>query len=393
MIHDAQDVEGDRMLLEREVLHNRLRCLLLDSKEKDKVYVSLHVGTGYGDRIIANNSKLTWVGSGTTNMMMNIRKEKIKAKFPDLEVHSIVTMDTATMLVAIPAPHLEDVMEHFLSSMLTEKINEEEFEEQKAVSQHQFTENLKNISFRAMMEIQKFAMPNRLYSVPLIKQDLKEVQFGDVEILQQAFFHPDNIVLVICGDMENPQWRSTLQQRHISFHQDHSTARHVYKRNADTMDQKLELQAEESYNIGAIVFRSQHVNFTLEEELLFLHVIGASILPQGYQIEVSADHASVIYHATHDKWYKQALRTTIWSNNKFEQAKRKAFKQYHYLKENDANKFSFLLGQLAVKNVDLHRLLDMEETLSFARFRSYIDVIKESMAETKIHYSNGGGRK
>lgn len=389
MLHDVQDVEGDRMLLEREILHNGLRCLLLDSKEKDKVYISLHVGAGYGDRIIANNNKMAWVGSGTTNILMNIRKKKLQSTFPNLEVQSIVTMDTSTMMLELPTHRLEEGIEHFLSSLLIDEIGKDEFEEQRAASEHQFAENVNNITFRAMMEIQKYAMPNRLYSVPLIKQDLKEVQFEDVGILQQAFFHPNNSVLVVCGDMDNVDLKNILQKQSITLQLD-TRARHVYKRKSDLANQKIELEAIESYKIGAIVFRSEQVNFSLEEELLFLQIIGASIFKESHQVEVSADHSSIIYHTSTDRWYKQALLTTIWSKNKFQQAKGKVFEQFHYLKENDANKFSFLLGQLAIKNIDLHRLMEMEDTLSFERFRSYNDVVKGTMAETKIHYSKGG---
>lgn len=390
MLHDVQDMEGDRMLLEREILHNGLRCLLLDSMEKDKVYISLHVGSGYGDRIIANDNKMTWVGSGTTNILMHIRKKKLQDKFPDLKIQSIVTMDTATMMLELPPQRLEEGIEQFLSSLLIDEISKEEFEDQRAVSEQQFSENVNNITFRAMMEIQQYAMPNRLYSVSLIKQDLKEVQFEDIGILQQAFFHPNNTVLVVCGDMDNVDLKSILQKQSITFHQMDTRARHVYKRKADLADQKLELQATESYKIGSIVFRNEQIDFSLEEELLFLQIIGASIFTESHQVEVSADHSSIIYHASSDRWYKQSLLTTIWSKNKFQQAKKKAFDQFHYLKENDADKFSFLLGQLAVKNIDLHRLMEMEEMLSFESFRSYIDEVKETMAETKIHYSNGG---
>ncbi|GAA0303951.1 hypothetical protein GGQ92_001767 [Gracilibacillus halotolerans] len=378
------------MLLEKQVLHNRLRCLFIDSNERDKVYVSLHIGSGYGDRIIAKNGDMEWVGSGTTNILLNIRKNQMKAKRPDLNFQSIITMDTATLFVEVPVSEVEEITEIMLASLQWEDIEEEEFIEQKKASKRAFLENLDHVSFRAMMEIQAYAFPNRLFSVSLIEQDLEEVQFEDVLTLQQAFFHPDNSVLVICGDMNKINVKDKIEKQQMPYEKPKFPAKHVYKRAAELVDQEISQQANTSYFIGSLAFRSERIGFSLEEEHVFLQIIGEVIFKKDFQVEVNKDHASIIYQTSLKTRYKQALLATIWSKNKFEQAKAKVYERYRYVKDNDAGMYSFIYGQFAVKDLDLSQLLLEEEILGFDRFREYIDCVQNTMAETKIHYSNGG---
>lgn len=384
------EVKGDRMLLEKQVLPNRLRCLFIDSNEREKAFISLHIGAGYGDRMIAKNSNMQWIGAGTTNILMNIRKNQMKEKRPDLNFRSAVTMDTATIFVEVSITEVEEVIEIMLSSLLREEIEREEFVRQKQVSTNAFLKNLEHIVFRSMMEIQTYALPNRLFNLSLIKQDLEEVQYEDVLDLHQAFFHPNNIVFVACGDMDHIKIKKQLETQRIPYERPKFPAKHVYKRAAELVDQEINQQANTSYFIGSLAFRSESVDFSLEEEQVFLQMIGSVIFKQDFQVEVSKDQASIIYFTSPDTRFKQALLTTIWNKNKFEQAKMKVYEQYRYIKENDASMYSYMFGQFAVKDLDLSKLLQQEEALKFNRFREYIDCVKDKMAETKIHYSNGG---
>lgn len=368
------------------------KCMFLETEDEDVFYVSFSFGSGYGDRLVAENEDMHWVGSGSSNILINIKKDRIKSSLPDSEVTSLVTMDTANLGVKIKTSVFKEVIDQLINIMFFEEISENEFEFQKKKSRKNFNQHIKYTEFLSFMEIQEYASPNRLYKVPLIQNDLAEVQYEDLLMLDRSLFSIVNTVTVISGSVNHSGIKEWLGKRGYSPKNRRNTISHVYRdQNYRMEDNRLvKNKFDDNRSIGTLVFRNAPMRFSMEEEEVCLQIIGNMVVGGEYSVDVTRDAASIIYEKDESTHVKSKLLSTIWNESKFVKARKKVNDQLNDLKKNDAEQFSLVLGQYAIQNKNMLKIMELTENLSLERFQTYIQQVRENMVETKIIYSTGG---
>src|SRR5690625_5752917 len=85
------------MFQHKYIGNNKLRCIFLETVSHEEVYISISYASGYGDRLITENNEMMWVGSGSSNILTNIKRNQLQEKFPELELNAQIAMDTSTI--------------------------------------------------------------------------------------------------------------------------------------------------------------------------------------------------------------------------------------------------------------------------------------------------------
>src|SRR5699024_5311461 len=113
---------GMKVQLIKKNYSDVFKCMFLESSDEDVFHVTFSFGSGYGDRLVSENQNILWVGSGSSNIVTNIKRNKITAAFPDVEVTSMVTMDTANLGVKIKADIFKETIHPLLDIIFFEEI-------------------------------------------------------------------------------------------------------------------------------------------------------------------------------------------------------------------------------------------------------------------------------
>ncbi len=383
--------EGDGSDLEKLIESRKLTTLLIDSGKRENVHVSLHFGAGLADRLVSENKKLTWVGNGSSTIVINLKKYNIQAECPEVDVETFVTMDTSSLVVTMKLENYEEVMEKVIRAVFLEELSQEEFEKERDRIIDVYDHNLQQVEYAAKTEIQMHAMPNRLFSPQLVRDDLRQMEFSDVIHLNQTLFQQNNVKLVVCGDLSHAGIKEWFEKNdHLLEDAPAHDVDRVNRQPHEFMDRHLVYQqAKDSYEIGTILFRKKKSGQSMAEEELFLRVIGEVVFQDHFFVQVAPDQSSIIYVGNQYVNYKNRIRTTVWNQKKFDEAKEKIRDQFNQIIEYDPKKFSVIFGQYAIKQIHLPDLLYETQADNFPQFIDYIRNVKEKMVETKLSYLKG----
>ncbi|WP_078577925.1 hypothetical protein [Salipaludibacillus agaradhaerens] len=378
------------MSREKQLLAGEVTHFFLNTPNQEGVCLSIHFGTGYGNRLISIDNNMRWIGSGSSNILINSLKNKIKSLYPSIECHVDVTMDTATLTLKMTVLEFKENVESLLSLLLSKEITAEEFEEQKALSYERFTTHLQNVTFRSLMDIQQYAIPNRTYSTDLIKQDLLDVSYEDIILLSNTLFKPINTVLVICGN-DTHELSQAINAKSLTFEQEDATsAYHVYKQNVYEDEIITKTHTNKQGAVGTLCFRNQPGAWSLEEEDMYLLIISDLLVEKDASVHVAKDYASIVYSGYESVDMKKKLLECVHCNeSQFTKAVENVQLKLRYLVEKSPEVFGRLFGQHAIQGKNLSQLLNPPKKVNFTNFINYINQMAPQVRETKIVYLEG----
>jgi hypothetical protein len=370
--------------------NNRLKCIFLEAASDKEAYISISYGAGYGDRLITENNEIMWVGGGSSNILTNIKKNQLQEKFPEFELNAQIAMDTSTINIKITDGSFSESIDPILETLFTEKITAAAFQQQKEKSTHDFTIHMKNPAFNSMMDIQEYAIPNRLFNTDLLQQDLLDVLYDDILLLNDTLFRPENAIMIaVCRDRDfnESNW---LEEKIEGETSGERQVQHVFKRYIFKNTVRQVYDSREDRSIGTLLFRNKPIDFQIEMELIYLQVIGAIIFQENYYVNIGRDYASIVYENRKGSEFLPIVLTMKWDEKEFYKARDQYYTRLQYVKSNDAEKFISILGQYFVRDIHLLHAINIIGSVTFESFLEYIEEIKIKLAEMKIIYSGGG---
>jgi len=377
---------------EEQLLSGKVTCVFLNTPTQDDVSISIHFGTGYGNRMVSIENKMNWVGSGSSNIIINIMKNRFKKSLPFIDANFDVTMDTTTLTLKMTALEFKEDIETIVTLLFSKDITKEEFEVQKALSYKQFTSHLENLKFRSLMEIQQYAIPNRTYSVELIKQDLLDVLHEDIILLNKSLFKPSNAYLVICSDNKNELSQVINEENSRIPAEENTAVYHVYKDNLYKDDVITKYHSNKQDSVGTLCFRDKQGSLPLEEEEAYLLIIGDLLFGSEASIHVAKDYSSIIYSGYESiQMKKKLLESVHFTESQFNKTIEGVQLKLRYLVEKKPDVFGKLFGQHAIQNKNLSKLINPPEKVNLTNFLNYINQIASHIKETKIVYLEGEG--
>jgi len=378
------------MFQHKYIGNNKLRCIFLETVSHEEVYISISYASGYGDRLITENNEMMWVGSGSSNILTNIKRNQLQEKFPELELNAQIAMDTSTINIKITEGFLKESINLILETLFVEDITMEAFQHQKELSQHDFELHMKNTTFNSMMDIQEYAIPNRLFNTALIQQDLMDVLYEDIVLLNETLFRPENAIMVIGYNDRNFSESKWLEEKIDSDKYGQREIHHVYKRNNYKNTVRKIYDSREERSIGTLLIRNKPIEIKLETELIFLQVIGLIIFKENYYVNIGKDYASIVYENRNEIDFLHRVMIEKWDEKEFYKARDSYYGGLQYVKTNDAGKFATILSQHFVQDINLLRTMNIFSDVTYEAFIDYIQIIKIKLAEMKIIYSGGG---
>jgi predicted Zn-dependent peptidase len=334
-----------------------------------------------------------WIGSGSSNILINSLKNKIKNLYSSIECDVDVTMDTTTLTLKMTVVEFKENVESLLSLLLSQEMTEEEFEEQKALSYERFTTHLQNVTFRSLMDIQQYAIPNRTYSTDLIQQDLLDVSYEDIILLNNSLFTPSNALLVICGN-DKYDLRQALNEKNLTIlDEKKDSIYHIYKQNLYKGEKITKMHSNKEGSVGTLCFRNEPGAWSLEEEEMYLLIISDLLVEKDASVHVAKDYASIIYSGYESVDMKKKLLDCVHCNEReFIKAVENVQLKLRYIVENNPDVFGRLFGQHAIQGKNLSQLLNPPMKVNFTNFTNFINYINQmapQVRETKIIYLEG----
>jgi hypothetical protein len=378
------------MFQHKEIGKNKLKCVFLETVSREEVYISISYGAGYGDRLINENNEMMWVGSGSSNILTNIKKKQLQEKFPDLELNAQNTMDTSTINIKITDGSFKDAIDPILEILFIEKVTLEAFKQQKELSTNDFEIHMKNPAFNSMMDIQEYAIPNRLYNIELLQQDLLDVLYDDILLLNDTLFRPENAMMIIGYHDRNFSESRWLEEKVEGRMTGERTVHHVYKRRNLKNTVRRIYDSREERAIGTLLIRNKPIDFKIETEIIYLQVIGSIIFQENYYVNIGKDYASIVYENREKIDFLQSVLTEKWDEKDFYKARDNYYASLQYVKSNDAGKFITILSQYFVRDINLLRMMNIFGGVTYEAFMDYIQAIKIKLAEMKIIYTKEG---
>jgi hypothetical protein len=372
----------------KNIGNNTLKCIFLETISHEETYISISYGAGYGDRLIAENDEMMWVGGGSSNILTNIKKSRLQEKFPDLELSAQITMDTSTINIKIANGSFKESIDTILETLFIEKVTEEAFQKQKELSINNFEIHMKDPAFNSMMDIQEFAIPNRLFNTALLQQDLLDVLYDDILLLNNTLFRPENAILIIGYNDRHFSEAKWISEKINGVTIGDRKVQHVYKRNNFRNTVRRIYDSMEKRSIGTLLIRNKPIDdYKIEEEIIYLQVIGAIIFQEGYYVNFGKDYASIVYENREEIDFSHRIATRKWLEADFYKARDQYYAGLQHIKTNDAGKFASILSQYAVKDINLFRTMNIFGEVTYEAFMEYIQAIKIKLAEMKIIYS------
>src|SRR5690625_2350671 len=374
----------------KSIGNNKLKCIFLETASQEEAYISISYGSGYGDRLITENNEMMWVGGGSSNILTNIKKNQLREKLPDLELNVQITMDTSTINIKIPDGSFTEFINPVLETLFTEKVSLAAFEQQKELSDHDFALHMKDPAFNSMMDIQEFAIPNRLFNTDLLQQDLADVLYDDILLLNNTLFRPENAIMVAAYQDRNFNEAKWLEEKIEGETGGERTVHHIFKRNNFRNMVRQIYDSREERAIGTLLFRNKPIDFKIEMELIYLQVIGYVVFEENYYVNIGKDYASIVYENRKELEFLPMVLKMKWNEKEFYKARDQYYTSLQYIKTNDAGKFISILGQYFVRDINFLRMMNIFGSITYEAFLEYMQAIKIKLAEMKIIYSGGG---
>ncbi|WP_164216030.1 hypothetical protein [Virgibacillus sp. YIM 98842] len=378
------------MFQHKPIGNNKLKCIFLEAASDQEAYISISYGAGYGDRLVTENNEMMWVGGGSSNILTNIKKKQLQEKFPGFELNVQITMDTSTINIKITDGMFTDAIDPILETLFTEKVTMEAFQQQKETSTHDFALHMKNPAFNSMMDIQEFAIPNRLFNTDLLQQDLVDVLYDDILLLNDTLFRPENAIMVAAYQDRNFNESNWLEEKIEGETAGERTVHHVFKRNNFRNMVRQVYDSREERAIGTLLFRNKPIDYKTEMELIYLQVIADIIFQENYYVNIGKDYASIVYENRGKLEFLPKVLTMKWDEKEFYKARDDYYTRLQYVKTNDAGKFISILGQYFVRDINFLSMMNIFDSVTYEAFLEYMQAIKIKLAEMKIIYSGGG---
>src|SRR5699024_9772093 len=151
----------------------------------------------------------------------------------------------------------------------------------------------------------------------LIQQDLIDVLYEDIVLLNETLFRPENAIMVIGYNDRNFSESKWLEEKIDSDKYGQREIHHVYKRNNYKNTVRKIYDSREERSIGTLLIRNKPIEIKLETELIFLQVIGLIIFKENYYVNIGKDYASIVYENRNEIDFLHRVMIEKWDEKEF----------------------------------------------------------------------------
>ncbi|URZ03071.1 hypothetical protein [Clostridium felsineum] len=340
--------------------------------EKNEVYLTITIKFGFctNKMLILPQKETRTFNKASGNVLIKYIQLQMKEKY-NISVKGNVKTGMIYLSIKTKVENMDYEGMCLLKMLYKDKIDKNMFNIAKGVAKKRFSNNYKNVKFRAYYRMMEFVNINKGFVLGNLTKDFLDISLKDFRDFYEEVVVPQNSILFVNGDLSQLD-----KSKILKFIEGIETNERYIFSAIEPVNEYLQTNmhliesAEEAIEIGAINFKFFNENIKMFEKQLLLEILSEIIFKDKGKVLVDEFDNSLLYFNC--KLDKYSLKLLDYLNEEtIQQAKTDALHKLSYILNNMPYVFNKYCIDLYSKGIDIAEYF---EVLSKCDYKLITDI-------------------